>query len=254
MARMNPGTAGLARGLEVLAALGQPEAEPAGLGLPRLAALVESEQGQLSRTLATLEELGFVERDAETRAFRLGWRLFALASRAAESRLLVAGPAILRGLVAVLGESAHLSVRQGANVLTLLSEPSPSTLHARSRIGVLTPLVTTSAGRVLVGDLADDELEALGLAAARAEIARARADGYAIVREEFEIGLVAAAAPIRDGAGHIVGALNVSALGFRFEGRLEEAAQRLVEAADMLSRTLRGDAPEAGLESVEAAL
>ena len=45
-----------------------------------------------------------------------------------------------------------------------------------------------------------------------------------------------------------------SAPGFRFDDRLEEAAHRLVEAADMLSRTLRGDPPEAGLERLEAAL
>ena len=88
---MNPGTAGLARGLDVLAALGEPEAARDGLGVVRLAALVGGDKSQLSRTLATLAEQGFVERDPETLAYRLGWRVFALAARAAESRLLVAG-------------------------------------------------------------------------------------------------------------------------------------------------------------------
>jgi DNA-binding IclR family transcriptional regulator len=238
---MNPGTAGLARGLEVLAALAAPEAGRDGLGVVRLAALVGADKSQLSRTLATLAESGFVERDAETLAYRLGWRLFALAAMTAESRLLVAGPAILRGIVVSLGESAHLSVRQGAQVLTLLSESSPATLHAPGRVGALTPLATTSAGRVLAGDLADEELAVLGLEGARDAIARARTDGYAIVREEFEAGVVAAAAPIRDPAGHIVAALNVSAPGFRFEPRLEEAAQILVDAGESLTGMLRGD-------------
>ncbi len=238
---MNPGTAGLARGLDVLVALAQPEAGREGLGVTRLAALLGGDKSQLSRTLATLAESGFVERDPESQAYRLGWRIFALASTAAESRLLVAAPATLRGVVAALGESAHLSVRQGAHVLTLLSEASPLTLHAPGRVGELTPLATTSAGRVLVSDFADDELEAFGLSAARDAIARARADGYAIVREEFEAGVVAAAAPIRDASGHVVAALNVSAPGFRFEDRLEEAAHTLVEAADVLSGTLRGE-------------
>jgi DNA-binding IclR family transcriptional regulator len=238
---MNPGTAGLARGLEVLTALGEPEAARDGLGVIRLAALVGGDKSQLSRTLATLAALGFVERDAESLAYRLGWRVFALASRAAESRLLVAAPAILRAAVAALGESAHLSVRQGAHVLTLLSEPSPLTVHAPGRVGALAPLATTSAGRVLVGDLADDELDALGLTDVNEAIARARADGYAIVSEEYEAGLVAAAAPIRDGGGHIIAALNVSAPAFRFEDRLEEAARYLVGAAATLSGTLRGE-------------
>jgi DNA-binding IclR family transcriptional regulator len=239
---MNPGTAGLARGLEVLAALGDPEAARDGLGVMRLVTLLGGEKSQLSRTLTTLAELGYVERDAETQAYRLGWRVFALASRAGESRLLVAAPPILRGLVAALGESAHLSVRQGVHVLTLLSEPSPLTLHAPGRVGGLTPLATTSSGRVLVIDLGDGELAALGLSAAREAIARARTEGYAIVREEFEAGLVAAAAPVRDASGHVVAALNVSAPAFRFDHRLEEAAHCLVEAAGTLSGILRGDA------------
>jgi len=237
---MNPGTAGLARGLDVLVALAAAEAARDGLGVVRLAELVGGDKSQLSRTLATLAESGFAERDAASNAYRLGWRVFALASQAAESRLLIAGPAILRGLVAALGESAHLSVRQGVHVLTLLSEASPSTLHAPGRVGALTPLATTSAGRVLAGDLADDELAALGLDEAREAIALARAQGYAIVREEFETGLVAAAAPIRDAAGHIIAALNVSAPSFRFDDRLEDAAHRLVGAAGVLSGTLRG--------------
>ena len=79
---MNPGTAGLARGLEVLAALAEPEAAIQGLGVVRLAALVGGDKSQVSRTLATLAEQGFVERDPETMAYRLGWRVFALASQA----------------------------------------------------------------------------------------------------------------------------------------------------------------------------
>ena len=73
-----------------------------------------------------------------------------------------------------------------------------------------------------------------------AAIASARALGYAIVREEFEPGLVAAAAPIRDGAGRVVAALNVSAPRFRFDDRLEEAASRVLEAARVLSAAIGG--------------
>ena len=113
-------------------------------------------------------------------------------------------------------------------VLTILSESPASTLHAPGRAGGLTPLGTTSAGRVLVADLAPDELDRLGLSFARPAIAAVAVQGFAIVREEFEPGLVAAAAPIRGVTGAIVAALNVSAPRFRFDDRLEEAAGRLV--------------------------
>jgi DNA-binding IclR family transcriptional regulator len=237
---VNAGTVGLARGLAVLVALSAPEAARDGLGVVALTETVEGDKSQLSRVLATLAEQGFVERDPETLAYRLGWRVFAMATSVAEDRLLTLAPAVLRRLVAELGESAHISVRQAAGVLTLLSESPSSTLHAPGRVGGLAPLATTSAGRVLVSDLTEDELTALGLSGAAEAIAQARRDGFAIVREEFEPGLVAAAVPIRDASGRVIAALNVSAPRFRFEDRLEEAAQRLVEVAGELSAELRG--------------
>ena len=235
---MNPGTAGLVRGLAVLCALADDPASRDGLGVVRLAEAVGGDKSQLSRTLQTLEERGFVERDPQTLAYRLGWRLFALASRVGESRLLAEAPPVLRLLVRRLGESAHLSVRQGDQVLTLLSESPPATLHAPGRVGGLAPLASTSAGRALVLDLDAAELEGLGLGLYAERIAEARSLGYAIVREEFEPGLVAAAAPIRDVSGRVVAALNVSAPRFRFDDRLEEAALLVLETAGTLSARL----------------
>jgi DNA-binding IclR family transcriptional regulator len=236
---MNPGTSGLERGLAVLEALAGAEASSrGGLGVVRLAELVGSDKSQTSRTLATLAEHGLVERDPDTLAYRVGWQIYALAARAGEPRLLAAAPRLLRGLVRDLGESAHLSVRQGSSVLTLLSESPASAIHAPVAVGALTPLATTSAGRALAFDLAPEELGALGLAGDAQRIEEARARGYAIVREEFEPGLVAAAAPVRDSGGRVVAAVNVSAPAFRFESRLDEAAAAVVTAASELSADL----------------
>lgn len=235
---MNPGTASLSRGLEVLVALADP-AYAEGLGVVALTGIVGGDKSQLSRALTTLESHGLVSRDPDTLAYRLGWRLFTLADRVTESRLLAEAPSILRSLVRELGESAHLSVRQGDEVLTLATESPESTLHAPGRVGGLTPLNSTSAGRALALDLTNDELRTLGLARARPAIARARELGYAIVREEFEAGLVAVAAPVRDGAGRIVAAINVSAPRFRFDDRLEDAGPRVVAAAQALGAAAR---------------
>jgi DNA-binding IclR family transcriptional regulator len=250
---VNPGTAAVARGLDVLVALGEPDAAADGLGVLQLAALVGADKSQLSRTLQTLAERGFVERDPVTLAYRLGWRVFGLAARVAESRLLAAAPPVVRALVRELDESVHLSVRQGDAVLTLLSEAPLHTLHAPGRVGTLTPIPNTSAGRVLVADLGADELAALGLdVTAIAAVAEARRHGFAIVREEFEPGLIAAAAPIRGADGRIVAALNLSAPRFRFDDRLDAAAVRVVAAAEELSQTLRGAEPARAGEGAAA--
>lgn len=69
-------------------------------------------------------------------------------------------------------------------------------------------------------------------------IARARELGYTLVDEEFEFGLVGAAAPVRDFKGQLVAALNVSAPKFRLGGRLEGAGHEVKRAADDLSALL----------------
>ena len=79
----------LGRGLDILLALGSPEAtENGGLGVVRIAERVGREKTQVSRALKTLASYGLVDRDPDTLDYRLGWRLFALAAQAGEQRLL----------------------------------------------------------------------------------------------------------------------------------------------------------------------
>ena len=99
---MNPGTAAVGRALEVLTALGDDAAARDGLGVVRLSEQVGADKSQLSRTLQTLDEHGFVQRDPDTLAYRLGWRVFALAVKVGETRLVAEAPSVLRQLVAEL--------------------------------------------------------------------------------------------------------------------------------------------------------
>jgi len=237
---VHPGTAALERGLRLLDALAEPDAAGRGLTVAEATERIGGEKSQVSRSLATLVANGYVERDPLTQAHRLGPRIHLLAALTLENRLMRAASPILRQLAHDLGESAHLSVRQGDAVLTLASEsPADTALLAPARVGGLTPLATTSSGRVLAIGLAPDELAALGLdPSAMAAIARARRDRCAIVREEFEPGLVAAAAPVLDD-GAVIAAVNVSAPAFRLGDRLDEAARAVRVAADLIANRLR---------------
>ena len=116
---MNPGNAALGRGLDVLSALAGPLAARDGMGVSQLADLLGSDKSQVSRTLAVLDERGFVTREPDTLAYRLGWQVFSLAALAGDAPLISAARPVLLALVAELGESAHLSVRQHDQVLTL---------------------------------------------------------------------------------------------------------------------------------------
>jgi DNA-binding IclR family transcriptional regulator len=252
----------LERMIDILTALGEPEStRDGGLGVVRISELVGREKSQVSRALRTLAGAGLVERDAATKEYRLGWRLFSLAARVGDQRLLALSPPVLHVLVAALGETAHLTVLDGADVVTVLSEASPNVVRAIEWTGRAVPVHCTSAGRALLLDhdaaslralLAGRELAPGGARApgdvdelAR-RIAKARDRGYAAVDGEFEAGLVGVAAPVRDFRGRIVAALNVSAPRFRLGRRLHEAGRAVRAAADELTARVSGNATDGG--------
>jgi IclR family KDG regulon transcriptional repressor len=239
----------LKRGLAILLALD----EGGELGVTRVAELVGREKSQVSRTLKVLADHGLVERDPETLAYRLGWRLFTLAAVAGEQRLASAAPRLLGELVRTFEENAYLSVLQGDDVLTVLSESPPQAVQAVSWIGRVVPAACTSAGYALLVDRDLEDIERLlpdatfrrqhprGPQTAdelRERLVSTRMRGYALADEDFEPGLVAVAAPVRDFRGRVVAAVNISAPKFRFAPRLEEAGEQVRIVAEELSREL----------------
>lgn len=252
----------LRRGLSLLVALGSAEAvRSGGLGVMRLSEITGEDKSQVSRTLKILAVSGLVDRDPATQAYSLGWMVYGLAARAGDRRLLAEAPALLGRLVDELGERAHLSVLQGAQVLTVWTESPPVAVQAAGWVGRILPAWCTSSGRVLLADHDAARLAELfegtdfasagpGAPADVAELARrvaaaARAD-YAVADEESEPGLVAAAAPVRAYHGRVIAAINVSGPKFRLGVRLAEAGLRARQAAEQLSAVLGGSAGPAG--------
>lgn len=250
----------LRRGLAILFALEDAAASGnGGLGVTRIAAVVGREKSQVSRSLKVLAEYGLVDRHPETLEYELGWRLFAMAGRAGDSKLLTAAVPILKELVRQLDETVHLSLLQGADVMTILSEAPNRAVQAAGWIGRTVPAYCTSSGRALLFDHDESDLARLfdgvefacrgpNTPADVTELARrieeARTRGFAAVDEEFEPGLVAVGAPVRNYRGAIAAAVNVSGPQFRFADRLYAAGDAVRTAADRLS-TLLGR-PEVG--------
>lgn len=227
--------AGVSRAAATLVALGSGEATArGGLGVVRIAELVGADKGHVSRLLTTLAEHGLVERDVDTREYRLGWQLYALAARAGDQRLLETARPLLGRLVRDLGERVSLSVLRGAEVLTVFSESPSRAVQATGWVGRTVPAYCTSSGRALLFDHGRDELatvfagvrfRSLGPNAPPdvrelyRRIDAGRPSGFAVVDEESEPGLVAAAAPVRDFRGRVCAAVNVSGPKFRLGGR-----------------------------------
>ncbi|AOY55508.1 IclR family transcriptional regulator [Candidatus Rhodoluna planktonica] len=261
-------SSGLRRDLEVLEALSTPEAlANQGLGVTRVSEMTGRDKGQISRTLATLAEAGFVQRERNGSKYQLGFQLYALASRTAEARLVQESGRFLRKVVNLTHETTHLVVLRGGNALTLKSEMSNHAFRGVGWEGVSVAALRTSSGRALISDWSNEELAewyaehskdsliiqpvigsplANGLPPASQSQTRSkinsledlyreaeviRNQGYATVDEEFELGLVGASAPIRDDSNRIIGAINVSAPKTRIGQHLDQVGEIVARIA-----------------------
>jgi IclR family pca regulon transcriptional regulator len=193
------------------------------------------------RFLLTLVELGLVTRDG--REFLLGPRVLDL-GYATLSGLSVAELVrpYVEDLVAEVDESGAVSVLVGGEIVSLVRVPTRRMMTVALAPGSRLPAHCTSAGRVLLAGLdpasLDAFLEEVPLQACtartitdpsmwRRELDRVRREGFAVVDQEYEEGLIALAVPIRDSSDNVVAALNVSVDAFRAgPGELE---QRLLE-------------------------
>jgi len=247
-------SAGLRRDIELLEVLGKHETEHrSGLGVIRIAELAGREKTQVSRALSTLAEQGLVDRDPKTLLYRLGWRLYALSAQTYEAHLVAVATPYLRRLAELTQETTHLCVLRQDEVLTL-STASPAHGFRAVWEGLTSPVPSTSAGRVLVCEWDETSIRSKWTAPMLAsvsgvrkfastdefasELLKIRQQGFSIVDEEFEIGVVGCSAPIRDASGRIVAALNIGAPKSRLESKLDQAARLTRKVARELSETL----------------
>lgn len=202
-----------------------------------------------SRLLAALEANHLLERGTDG-AFSAG-ALFALYAARHDPWSQVARLAdpVLRAVGAETGETVNLAVPRGETVVQIAQVDSTYMLGSRDWMHVDVPPHCSALGKVLYAygalDLPLGGLEQLtprSLAtsdALRAEITTIRRRGYAVTREELEIGLDAAAVPVHGPDGSVVAALGVSGPSARLDGQLEDLGQLLHKHGSALSQLLR---------------
>lgn len=176
------------------------------------------------RLLLTLADLGYVATDQ--RKFTLTPRTLELgyAYLSGLSVPQVARPH-LEALSKELNETAALAVLDGDDIVYLALVPSSRPAAVRINIGTRFRAYATSMGRVLLAGLPPADLEDyLGrlrlepktrrtvrtVDKLREQIDLVRGQGWALVDAELDEGLRGAAAPVRDRAGGVIAAANVS--------------------------------------------
>jgi IclR family transcriptional regulator, KDG regulon repressor len=220
--RANARLSSLANAARLMKAFSDSEYE---IGISNLARRLALGKSTVHRLASTLVEAEFLEKNPETGAYRLGLALFELGMLVRRKMSIVneARP-YLRALMEATGESVHLTVLDHASVLYVNNIASPQAIRMQSNLGARVPAHCCSEGKALLAyapaETVDDVIAA-GLGARtpktivkpqrlRDELAVVRGRGYALDDEELEIGLRAAAAPIRDHRGQVVAAVSIA--------------------------------------------
>ncbi len=205
------------------------------------------------RLVATLEAHRLVEQTEERGKYRLGVGLLRLAgATTARLDLVQEARPVCRQLASDTGETVNIAVLSESSALYLDQVAGSSALQPHNWVGQHIPLHATSNGKVLLSGLSRQQCDAVlsKLSAytpvtittkskLRAELEQVREQGYALAVDELEVGLTAAAAPIRNVHGDVVASMSVSGPTFRItEDRIDEVVAKLVEAADEVSHRL----------------
>ena len=239
----------IARGLDVIKAFraGQP-----AMTLAQVATETGLARPTARRILLTLEALGYV-RSTEARSYSLTPRILELGSAYVQSLGLwdVARPHMER-LVEKTGESSSIAQLDGSDIVYVARVAVPKIIALSVSIGTRFPALQTSLGKVLLAALPPEEVDRIldepsrsGVQprwcpdpAEREKVLReVRARGWALTDEQLAPGIRSVAAPLRDGTGHVIAAMNVTvhAAETTVERLTEEHLPMLLQAAGAVS-------------------
>jgi IclR family transcriptional regulator, acetate operon repressor len=233
--------------LEILARRGD-------AGVTEIAVELGVHKSTAFRLVSVLEARGLVDQNSERGKYRLGLGVLRLAgATTARFDVTQQGRPVIEALARDLDETINIAILSGHDALYLDQVAGSSAIQMHNWVGRRIPLHCTSNGKALMAYLSENrQRELLELPLERftegtitdvdallAELAQVRDLGYAVAFEEYEPGLVAVAAPVRDLTGTVVASLSASGPVFRLpRARLSEVGQSVRVAAAEVSKRL----------------
>jgi IclR family pca regulon transcriptional regulator len=243
----------LRRGFNILEAFN--EGTP-WLSLVEIAHRVRLDKSTVFRFVYTLEELGYLERNPDTKKYRPGLKILTLGFTTLNSLGLaeLARPH-LRALFEECGETTNMAVRDGAEIVYVARISSQEIISVNLSVGSRLPVHCTSMGKAQLLDMThDDLLDLLGPGPYEqvtkktittpdgliADLEKSRKRGYTLNNEELVIGLRSVGVPIRDANSQIVAAINIAAPDTRLNQRELKSrfAPLAVETGQQISAAL----------------
>jgi IclR family acetate operon transcriptional repressor len=252
----NPATAytvkSLVKALNILQVLADEEPP---YTLTQLSRRLKLHVSTVHRLLVNLLRHGFVEEDAVSGGYQLGYRVLRMGLRVLDRLdFRRAAQPLLRALNLRTKETVHLAILQETRGISIEKFDSPQPVGLDARLGGIMPLHCTGVGKTLLAYQSEELLNQIthtpgltrmtartitGLPQLRKELERIREQGYTVDQEEAVEGLSCVAGPIFNHVGQVVAAFSVAGPATRLTpARIPEFAQLVRETSQQISYRL----------------
>ncbi|MBP2639239.1 MAG: yagI [Firmicutes bacterium] len=246
----------IARALDILLLLHQEDKE---MGVTQISSALGMYKSTVCRTLATLENKGFVQQNTETGKYWMGLKLYSLGMQMRRKMPLqnIAAP-LARALSEKFNEVVHIAVldphaENFPKQIIIDKFESQQVLSFTPGIGSASACHGSAVGKCLLAFSEPEYLvkfqgcplpvftgkTIIDWPALLRELAAIREKGYALDDEELELGLTCIAAPIVGRDHAVVAALSLSGPTSRLQGdRCQEIIQQVRKTATAISALL----------------
>jgi IclR family KDG regulon transcriptional repressor len=218
-----------------------------GIGLAELSKLVGLHNSTTFHLAKTMVSLGYMRQERDSKRYRVGRPLFALAASALdEIEMVNLATPVLEDLSRETGESGHFAVRMGDSVVVIARTSGPGAFQLTDRVGVVRPAHCTALGKIILASLRPDQLKRFlervelkpstpksitEASVLLREIAEVRRSAIAIDDGEFNAEVRCIAVPVYNFTGDVIGALGISGPIWRMSDQVLKSRAKLVQAA-----------------------
>jgi DNA-binding IclR family transcriptional regulator len=218
-----------------------------GIGLAELSKLVGLHNSTTFHLAKTMVTLGYMRQERDSKRYRVGRPLFALAASALdEIEMVNLATPVLEDLSRETGESGHFAVRMGDSAVVIARTSGSGAFQLTDRVGVVRPAHCTALGMIILASLRPDQLkrflERVELkpstgksitepAVLLREITEIRRSAIAIDDGEYNAEVRCIAVPVYNFTGDVIGALGISGPIWRMSDQLLKSSAKLVQTA-----------------------
>lgn len=223
------------------------------LSLSELAKKSALSIGAIQRLSYTLEKLGLLDRDPQTKRFRAGSRMISLALTITRNlELIKVAHPLMQALSDEIGEVVGLGAMEGDHIILVDIIHTQQLLNINMNTGAVIQPHSTATGKAILAFLPDTKIEQIltlhglpkltsntitSVQSYKKTLQQVKARGFATAFDENAYGLTTISAPVRNSDGEVAAAMTIMVPTMKIpkEKFVSAFRKKVVHTADQIS-------------------